>query len=88
MAVLVFVLGFLVLHVIQKLLNVLFAAFNSIFFKSSPALLTDVSLFILGIGFSSIANLTLALKTSAFVLSHIIFLSCEALQTSKKSSFE
>ena len=48
MAVLVLVLGFLVLHVIQKLLNVLFAAF-----KSSQALLTDVTLFISGIGFSS-----------------------------------
>ena len=44
MAVLVLVLGFLVLHVIQKLLNVLFAAFNNIFFKSSQALLTDVTL--------------------------------------------
>ena len=56
MAVLVLVLGFLVLHVLQKLLNVLFAAFNNIFFKSSQALLTDVTLFISGIGFSSIDN--------------------------------
>ena len=84
MAVLVLVLGFLVLHVIQKLLNVLFAAFNNIFFKSSQALLTDVTLFISGIGFSSIDNWTSALKTSAFVLSHTIFLSCEALQTSEE----
>ena len=47
----------------------------------------DVTLFISGIGFSSIANWTSALKTSAFVLSHTIFLSCEALQTSEESSF-
>ena len=65
MPVLVLVLGFLVLHVIQKLLNVLFADFINIFVKSSQALFTDVSLFISGIGFSSIANWLSALKTSA-----------------------
>ena len=32
MPVLVLVLVFLILHVIQKLLNILFAAFNNIFF--------------------------------------------------------
>ena len=88
MPVLILVLGFLVLHVIQKLLNVVFAAFNNIFFKSSQALLPDVSSFIPGIGFSCITNWTLALKTSAFVLSHTIVLSCEALQTSEESGFE
>ena len=84
MPVLVLVLGFLVLHV----MNVLFAAFNNIFFRSSQALLTDVTLFISGIGFSCIANWTSALKMSAFVLSHTIFLSYEALQISEESGFE
>ena len=50
MPVLILVLVFLFLHVMQKLLNVSFAAFNVIFFKSSQALLTDgcLSLFFSG----------------------------------------
>ena len=83
-SVLVLVL-FLVLHVMQKLLNVLFAPFNNVLFRDSQtlSLVTDVSRFISGIGFSLMASCTATLKTSAFV-----FFSRAALRTSDVYDFE